>query len=255
TLLSGRTLCQHPSSRIARENLEVFCDTWCQSVNDLSRLAKESDSAACGRVAAEKQAYMSLPRPGVSSTDSSSSLPPFRSSRDLANAHSSDSSASLSRFRNVPLRILNRSFESQTVTRLICDSDGSTSSASIDNRENRRDAVTVPSMPPMTAIMSQGGDELSSAASATSEDRKAFEYRISLILDDLHRAMSSMAYNMYLFTRGDGPLKTTHDLFTQAEFFAEQANKMYKTVREFSYEEILSSKQYNKRAQSNTMYY
>uniref|UniRef100_A0A158P9C8 BRO1 domain-containing protein n=1 Tax=Angiostrongylus cantonensis TaxID=6313 RepID=A0A158P9C8_ANGCA len=49
-------------------------------------------------------------------------------------------------------------------------------------------------------------------------------------------AMSSMAYNMYLFTRGDGPLKTTHDLFTQAEFFAEQANKMYKTVREFSYE-------------------
>ncbi|KAK6025036.1 hypothetical protein OSTOST_09074 [Ostertagia ostertagi] len=187
TLLSGRTLCQHPSSRIARENLEVFCDTWCQSVNDLSRLAKESDSAACGRVAAEKQAYMSLPRPGVSSTDSSSSLPPFRSSRDLATVHSSDSSASLSRFRNVPLRILNRSFESQTVTRLICDSDGSTSSASIDNRENRRDAVTVPSMPPLTAIMSQGGDELSSAASATSEDRKAFEYRISLILDDLHR--------------------------------------------------------------------
>lgn len=50
------------------------------------------------------------------------------------------------------------------------------------------------------------------------------------------KSMSSMAYNMYLFTRGDGPLKTTHDLFTQAEFFAEEANKMYKTVREFSYE-------------------
>lgn len=42
--------------------------------------------------------------------------------------------------------------------------------------------------------------------------------------------------SMYLFTRGDGPLRTTHDLFTQAEFFAEEANKMYKTVREFSYE-------------------
>lgn len=48
--------------------------------------------------------------------------------------------------------------------------------------------------------------------------------------------MSAMSYNMYLFTKGDGPLKTTHDLFTQAEFFAEQANKMYKTVREFSFE-------------------
>uniref|UniRef100_A0AC35TK90 Alpha-catulin n=1 Tax=Rhabditophanes sp. KR3021 TaxID=114890 RepID=A0AC35TK90_9BILA len=50
------------------------------------------------------------------------------------------------------------------------------------------------------------------------------------------KSMSSMAYNMYLFTRGDGPLKTTHDLFTQAEFYAEQANKMYKTVRDFHYE-------------------
>lgn len=45
-----------------------------------------------------------------------------------------------------------------------------------------------------------------------------------------------MSYNMYLFTKGDGPLKTTHDLFTQAEFFAEQANKMYRTVREFAFE-------------------
>lgn len=45
---------------------QVFCDTWAQSVNDLSKLAKDSDAAVHGRVAAEKQAYMSLPRPGVS---------------------------------------------------------------------------------------------------------------------------------------------------------------------------------------------
>lgn len=64
-MLAGRTLCLHPSSRIARENLEVFCDTWAQSVNELSRLAKESDAICYGRVAAEKQAYMSLPKPGV----------------------------------------------------------------------------------------------------------------------------------------------------------------------------------------------
>ena len=33
-----------------------------------------------------------------------------------------------------------------------------------------------------------------------------------------HRAknMSSMAFSMYLFTRGEGPLKNTQDLFTQA---------------------------------------
>lgn len=64
--MAGRTLCIHPSSRIARENLEVFCDTWAANVNDLSRIAKDLDSAASKRVMAEKQAYMSLPRPGVS---------------------------------------------------------------------------------------------------------------------------------------------------------------------------------------------
>ena len=48
---------------------------------------------------------------------------------------------------------------------------------------------------------------------------------IDAIISDL-QAMSAMSYNMYLFTKGDGPLKTTHDLFTQAEFFAEQANKV-----------------------------
>lgn len=46
--------------------------------------------------------------------------------------------------------------------------------------------------------------------------------------------MSSMAFSMYLFTRGEGPLKTTQDLFTQADYFAEEGNKLYKTVREFS---------------------
>jgi hypothetical protein len=33
-------------------------------------LAKDLDAAASGRIAAEKQAYMSLPRPGVNSVDS-----------------------------------------------------------------------------------------------------------------------------------------------------------------------------------------
>ncbi|CAM1322062.1 CTNNAL1 (predicted) [Pycnogonum litorale] len=48
--------------------------------------------------------------------------------------------------------------------------------------------------------------------------------------------MSAMAFSMYQFTRGEGLLKTTQDLFTQAEYFAEQANKLYKLVRQFSYQ-------------------
>jgi len=47
--------------------------------------------------------------------------------------------------------------------------------------------------------------------------------------------MSTMAYHMYQFTRGEGPLKTTQDLFTQAEYYAEEGNRLYKVIRQFSY--------------------
>lgn len=46
--------------------------------------------------------------------------------------------------------------------------------------------------------------------------------------------MSSMAFSIYLFTRGEGPLKTTQDLFTQAEYFVEEGAKLFKTVKEFA---------------------
>lgn len=48
--------------------------------------------------------------------------------------------------------------------------------------------------------------------------------------------MSSMAFSMYQFTKGEGELKTTQDLFTQAEYFAEEANRLYKVIRQFSYQ-------------------
>ena len=48
--------------------------------------------------------------------------------------------------------------------------------------------------------------------------------------------MSAMAFSMYQFTKGEGALRTTQDLFTQAEYFAEEANRLYKVVRQFSYQ-------------------
>lgn len=53
--------------------------------------------------------------------------------------------------------------------------------------------------------------------------------------------MSSMAFSMYQFTRGEGALKTTQDLFTQGEYFAEEANRLYKVVRQFSYQVSFNS--------------
>ncbi|KAI9578901.1 alpha-catulin-like [Glossina fuscipes] len=46
----------------------------------------------------------------------------------------------------------------------------------------------------------------------------------------------AMAFLMYQFTKGNGSLKTTQDLFTQAEYFAEEANRLYKILRQFSYQ-------------------
>lgn len=46
--------------------------------------------------------------------------------------------------------------------------------------------------------------------------------------------MSCMAFSIYLFTRGEGPLKNTQDLFIQADYFAEEGAKLYRTAREFS---------------------
>ncbi|KAG5873281.1 hypothetical protein JTB14_020550 [Gonioctena quinquepunctata] len=50
--------------------------------------------------------------------------------------------------------------------------------------------------------------------------------------------MSAMAFSMYQFTKGEGELKTTQDLFTQAEYFAEEANRLYKVIRQFSYQVV-----------------
>ena len=46
--------------------------------------------------------------------------------------------------------------------------------------------------------------------------------------------MSSMAFSMYLFTRGEGPLKTTQDLFTQAQYFGEEGVRLYQCGRELT---------------------
>ncbi|CAF1457520.1 unnamed protein product [Adineta ricciae] len=45
--------------------------------------------------------------------------------------------------------------------------------------------------------------------------------------------MSSMAYSMYLFTRGEGTLRTTQDLFTQAYYFVEEGTRLSAIIHEF----------------------
>lgn len=64
TLNAAQTLAQYPGSKIARENLDVFADAWESQINDLSILVKDVNDVVQGKM--EKQVYLSLPRPGVS---------------------------------------------------------------------------------------------------------------------------------------------------------------------------------------------
>ena len=50
------------------------------------------------------------------------------------------------------------------------------------------------------------------------------------------KKMAIQADDMFDFTRGQGRVKTTQDLFTLAEYFAEEVNILYKVIRLFTYD-------------------
>ncbi|MGH0139260.1 UNVERIFIED_CONTAM: hypothetical protein FKN15_037208 [Acipenser sinensis] len=60
---AAHTLALHPSSKIAKENLDVFCEAWESQLNDMSILLREIIDLFEGR-RGEKRNYLSLPRPG-----------------------------------------------------------------------------------------------------------------------------------------------------------------------------------------------
>ncbi|KAE8597594.1 hypothetical protein XENTR_v10016526 [Xenopus tropicalis] len=60
---AAETLALHPTSKIAKENLDVFCEAWESQLNDMSVLLREINDVFEGR-RGEKRAYLSLPRPG-----------------------------------------------------------------------------------------------------------------------------------------------------------------------------------------------
>ncbi|KAL0100741.1 hypothetical protein PUN28_019252 [Cardiocondyla obscurior] len=169
---AAHTLARHPTSKIAKENLEVFADMWQWLMTDVTTVAKDVLELSQNRP--EKQVYMSLPRPGKHGT-TSKPLKPVR----------------------------------------------------LDSEEQAKIAKAGLEMKLITSEMDAETEKWQESGSALEENN-----------DIVKRAknMSSMAFSMYQFTRGEGALKTTQDLFTQAEYFAEEANRLYKVVRQFSYQ-------------------
>uniref|UniRef100_A0A8C8CJU3 Alpha-catulin n=1 Tax=Oncorhynchus tshawytscha TaxID=74940 RepID=A0A8C8CJU3_ONCTS len=145
---AAQTLALHPSSKIAKENLDVFCEAWESQLCDMAVLLREINDVFEGR-RGDKRAYMSLPRPGEQSTIAKLGL---------------------------ELRLLT--------------SDMDTEVEKWEDQEHD--------------IVRQG------------------------------QSLSSMAYSMYLFTRGEGLLKTTTDLFHQAEVLSEEGLQLCSSLHTFS---------------------
>ncbi|GLH12543.1 Catenin alpha [Gryllus bimaculatus] len=167
---AAHTLSMHPTSKIAKENLE---DMWQALVSDVTTVSKEAIEQCQGRQP-DKQVYMSLPRPGKHGT-TSKPLKPVR----------------------------------------------------LDSEEQAKIAKSGLEMKLISSEMDAETEKWQESGASMEENN-----------DIVKRAknMSSMAFSMYQFTRGEGALKTTQDLFTQAEYFAEEANRLYKVVRQFSYQ-------------------
>uniref|UniRef100_A0A8C5TP14 Alpha-catulin n=1 Tax=Malurus cyaneus samueli TaxID=2593467 RepID=A0A8C5TP14_9PASS len=145
---AAETLALHPSSKIAKENLEVFCEAWESQLSDMSLLLREINDVFEGR-RGEKRVYLSLPRPGK---------------------------------HNANLKALKP--------------------VKLDTEEQ--------------AKIAKLGLELHLLTSDVDSETEKWEDQENEIVQH-GQGMSSMAYSMYLFTRGEGLLKTTQDLFHQAE--------------------------------------
>ncbi|XP_061598613.1 alpha-catulin [Cololabis saira] len=162
---AAQTLALHPSSKIAKENLEVFCEAWESQLCDMALLLREINDVFEGR-RGDKKPYLSLPRPGKHST----SLKTAKAVK--LDAEEQTSMAKL----GLELRLLS--------------SDVDTEVEKWDEQEH--DVV-----------------------------RQS-------------QSLASMAYSMYLFTRGEGLLKTTLDLFHQAEVLSEEGLQLCSSLRTFS---------------------
>uniref|UniRef100_A0A674ITT0 Alpha-catulin n=1 Tax=Terrapene triunguis TaxID=2587831 RepID=A0A674ITT0_9SAUR len=145
---AAETLTLHPSSKIAKENLDVFCEAWESQLSDMSMLLREINDVFEGR-RGEKRAYLSLPRPGK---------------------------------HNVNLKALKP--------------------VKLDTEEQ--------------AKLGKLGLELHLLTSDVDSETEKWEDQENEIVRH-GQSISSMAHSMYLFTRGEGLLKTTQDLFHQAE--------------------------------------
>ncbi|XP_058233710.1 alpha-catulin isoform X2 [Hemibagrus wyckioides] len=169
---AAQTLALHPNSKIAKENLDVFCEAWESQLCDMAILLKEISDVFEGR-RGDKRTYLSLPRPG----------------------HSAN-------------------LKTPKTARL--DTEGPVCCGG-------QDQTTITKL----------GQELRFLTSDVDAELERWENQEHEVVRHC-QSISSMAYSMYLFTRGEGLLKTTLDLFHQAELLSELGLQLCSFLQSFS---------------------
>ncbi|XP_008254112.1 alpha-catulin isoform X2 [Oryctolagus cuniculus] len=161
---AAETLTLHPSSKIAKENLDVFCEAWESQISDMSTLLREITDVFEGR-RGEKYGYLSLPK-----------------TTNNANVKSSKS-----------------------------------------DRPDSEEQARVARLGLKLGLLSSDAD---------CEIEKWADQENEIVRHG--RNMSRIAYSLYLFTRGEGPLKTSQDLIHQLEVFAAEGLKFTSSIQGFS---------------------
>uniref|UniRef100_A0A2K5IRC3 Alpha-catulin n=1 Tax=Colobus angolensis palliatus TaxID=336983 RepID=A0A2K5IRC3_COLAP len=159
---AAETLTLHPSSKIAKENLDVFCEAWESQISDMSTLLRE-----------------------------------------------------ISDFNVLLLKIILIFFLSQK-------NNANLKSLKPDKPDSEEQAK-----------IAKLGLKLGLLTSDADCEIEKWEDQENEIVQ-YGRNMSSMAYSLYLFTRGEGPLKTSQDLIHQLEVFAAEGLKLTSSVQAFS---------------------
>uniref|UniRef100_UPI0035902E05 alpha-catulin n=1 Tax=Myxine glutinosa TaxID=7769 RepID=UPI0035902E05 len=166
---AAQTLASHPSSKIACENLEVFCEAWEAQLVDMHLLLKEIKDLSHGRKG-DKRKYQSLPHSAKHKCSPKSEKP------------------------------VNLDVEEQVKL----------SKLSLELR----------------LLMADVHGEMERLGNPES------------VILQLVENISNMAYSMYLFTRGQGLLKTIQELFHQAEMLAEEGFHLSTALQGLSMQEV-----------------
>lgn len=246
--VAANTLCQEPHSKVAKDNFETFCKMWQFLLSDVIQISQQ---VAEQTNQLHSMALQSLPPPPriVKEPPTPTHSPPYTPMHGagMNNGQSSNHltpNPGIGKFagHNKSVPNLSNSLENNSGATARSNSTVGLSRRSsnylgpTDNngigpmvQEPRRHSTSgVPgyNLEHASPYYMQRPDEILNSYPDMENNeivRRA-------------KKMAQFADDMFAFTRGQGKVKTTQDLFTLAEYFAEETNILYKVIRLFSYD-------------------